>query len=84
MEYNFNFNDFELKWTNIDYETFEDFPHYYGVIFNVGNDRYQVIHSLLGHRLIINNLKTYECKDLPFNRSTEDFLPTGIKVIWSK
>lgn len=52
---------------------------YYGIIFNIGNDKYELIHNyLLGNRLFINNNEGWN--DIPFKPATFHFLPNGVEA----
>lgn len=64
---------------NVLFDTFNDPENYYGIIFPTAGYRYQVVDCKLGTRIIING-KEGECKDMPFNLGTAEFLPEFVKV----
>lgn len=73
----FTLDKYKLSFDNIKYETFKN-SSYYGIIFNINNDRYELIHNyILGNRLLINTSRVN--KDIPFKKETFGFLPDCIK-----
>lgn len=68
---------------SIQYEEFKE-QESYGIIFRIHNSRYEVIHCLLGDRLLLSlNYQSgfpTEWKDIPFHMGTARFLPDEIQV----
>lgn len=65
---------------DIEHETYEC-KWYYGIIFHIGEGRWDVIHNIhMGNRLLISE-HPYWLKDIPFHKGTFNFLPDGIKVL---
>lgn len=76
----FKVADFSLSFpTTVSFETFNDPENYYGIIFFHKKYKYEVLECRLGSRIIING-DMGECKDMPFNMGTAEFLPEFIKV----
>lgn len=65
--------------STIKVETFDD-KWYYGIIFYLGNSRYQLIHNYaLGNRILISLYEGW-CQDIPFKPATFDLLPSGVNA----
>lgn len=76
----FKIGGFALSFpTNVKFDTFNDPENYYGIIFPSNGNRYQIVDCKLGTRIIING-KEGECKDMPFNLGTAEFLPDFVRV----
>ncbi len=71
---------FRLRFDGIPHSTFEC-RDYRGVIFYKDDFKYEVIHSALGVRLLINH-ETWLgfFRDLPFHEGTWRFLPEEVQV----
>lgn len=63
----------------VKFETFNDPNNCYGIVFTHHKTKFQVVHSKLGTRLLINGGEG-DVRDLPFNLDTAYFLPDFVTV----
>ena len=77
----FVLDNFQLIFdASIKHETY-DTPWYYGIIFYLGEAKWEVIHNyLMGNRMYISE-REYWMRDIPFHKGTAGILPEQIKVL---
>lgn len=75
----FRFNQYLIEWNDIDAEAFRD-QDCWGIRFKQDDWNYEVLNSIVGQRLLINNLQNYHNKDVPFNLNTAALLPESVTV----
>lgn len=81
MIINIDFDQYTLSFDDSIQHTVFKQSNSHGISFTIGHDRFELIHSIMGNRILINiGTMIGNCRDIPFHIDTAHFLPENIKI----